>query len=257
VLHLDANQVDPTGATPEVVPHSTDLVKWYDLSSVIGKSVPDQIASLATGSSRPSLLKTEMGTEFIGQYVRFTGSTKLTIGSQGTLNENIYVFAAVRNRSQESSTFLKSLTTAVSVEGYSDEAPDDWSIVKEAVKWPNNSFDIGAADVDVSEIIVYKGTPTDENIDLIQDYLKDKFSTPIVLGDIDQLIDMSNEITVGTPFELPDMVLADMVGGYQKYVSVEWSGTYNVDEPGVYKLTGKALADPLKKMTYTLTVTPE
>ncbi len=257
VLHLDANQVDPTGATLEVVPDSTDLEKWYDLSSVIGKSVPDQIASLATGSSRPSLLKTEMGTEFIGQYVRFTGSTKLTIGSQGTLNENIYVFAAVRNRSQESSAFLKSLTTAVSVEGYSDEAPDAWSIVKEAVKWPDNSFDIGAANVDVSEIIVYKGTPTDENIDLIQDYLKDKFSTPIVLGDIDQLRDMSNEITVGTPFELPDMVLADMVGGYQKYVSVEWSGTYNVDEPGVYKLTGKALADPLKKMTYTLTVTPE
>ena len=51
------------------------------------------------------------------------------------------------------------------------------------------------------------------------------------------------------------MVLADMVGNYQKYVSVEWSGTYDVNVPGVYRLTSwQGFEDPTKKMTLTLTV---
>ena len=257
VLHLDANQIDPTGATSEVPPHSTDVVKWYDVSSVIGKSAPDQSAIVPIGLGRPSLLKTEMGIEFIGQYISFTEYSKLIISDQGTYNQDIYVFAAVRNRSPERSAFLKSLTTSIDVEGYSVETPDAWNIIKEAVKWPTNVFEIGGADVDISEIVVYKGTPSEDDIDSVENYLKQKYSTPIVLGDIEQLIDMSTEIEVGTYFELPAMVLADMVGGYQKYVSVEWSGTYNVNEPGVYELTGKAMADPTKKMTYTLTVKPE
>ncbi|MFA6655587.1 MAG: Ig-like domain-containing protein, partial [Bacillota bacterium] len=100
----------------------------------------------------------------------------------------------------------------------------------------------------------YKGTPSGDDIDAIENYLKQRYSTPIVLGDIERLIDMEMEIAVGTGYQLPSMVLADMVGNYQKYVSVEWSGTYDVNVPGVYRLTGKALADPTKKMTLTLTV---
>lgn len=257
VFHLDANQIDPTGSTSEVSPHSTDVVKWHDLSSVIGKSAPDQSATVPTGFGPPSLHKTEMGIEFIGQYIRFSGSSKLVISDQGTYNQNIYVFAAVRNRSTESSVFLKSPDTSIDVEGYSVENPDAWNIVKEAIKWPTNDFEIGGADVDISEIVVYKGTPSQDDIDVIENYLKQKYSTPIVLGDIEQLINMNKEIEVGEYFELPDMVRAEMVGGYEKFVSVEWSGTYNVNEPGVYELTGRAIADPTKTMTYTLTVKPK
>ena len=261
VLHLDANQIDPTGATLEVFPDSSDVdvTEWLDVSSVIGKSAPDEKA-FSSGSTHPSLLKTEIGMEFIGQYIRFTRSSKLTISNQGTESQNIYVFAAVRNRSYDSSEFLKSGNVSISVEGNSQETPNVWSIVKEACVWPSDSFDIGEADVDISEIIVYKGTPSADDIEVIEvieNYLKQKYSTPIVLGDIERLIDMEMEIAVGTGYQLPSMVLADMVGNYQKYVSVEWSGTYDVNVPGVYRLTGKALADPTKKMTLTLTVLPQ
>ena len=77
VLHLDANQ---TRSYRRYVGSFSRFFICYRMVGCFQRHW--QICyekAFSSGSTHPSLLKTEMGVEFIGQHIRFTGRRKLTI----------------------------------------------------------------------------------------------------------------------------------------------------------------------------------
>jgi hypothetical protein len=108
--------------------------------------------------------------------------------------------------------------------------------------------------VDVAEMLIYSGEPVGEQYEKIEEYLTEKYRTPIVMGDIESIEDITTTIAVNSPFELPSSVIAQMSRGYEKYVSMSWNGNYDISMPGTYEIEGSTIANPTIKMTYKLIV---
>lgn len=255
-IHFDAGFIDPSDENEVKEAGGINKVeKWLDISSIYGNNQPSQAAITPSSYEKPELLKTEMGVGFIGQYVKFSQNQYLKIENQNTENKTIYVFSVVRNRSiNEESLFLDNGDKQLTIPTEVETIDNNWTIVKESFESNNNTFILGGPNVDIAEIIVYDGQLTPEKIQKVENYLNSKYKSPTISGDIVKLKDMEKEIKIGQNFILPSSVLAEMSRGSEKYVAVTWSGNFDINTVGTYKLIGTSLTDPTKKMTYILTV---
>lgn len=256
VAHLDANYIDMLDNT-EVNQSNKTVLKWNDISSIVGKTSIDESASNSTAGNRPIVMKTEVGYGYVGQFVRFDTSKTLTLSSQGTNNKTITVISVLNNRTYDDALYLTNgtqnqLKVAITQD---DEELQNWVIEKEVIYSRNNNFTLGGSAVDIAEMIIYTGEPSEEDYDKVLNYLVEKYRTPIVMGDIEAIDDIEKTIIVNTPFELPTSVMAHMSRGYDKYVSMTWDGDYDVSTPGTYEIKGSTVANPTIKMIYTLNVT--
>ncbi|MBU3144902.1 Ig-like domain-containing protein [Clostridium sp. CF012] len=251
VSHFDAGFIDPSAPTEVDV---NKVRKWLDISSIYGQSIPNESASKI--DKTPELMKMGMGTGFKWQYVSFSANDQyLEIPSQNTNNNDIYIFAVVRNKiGNEESVFLKNGEHEFSIPKEETTGGQKWFLVKEAISSKNDKFRIGGPNVDIAEVVIYKGRLTSEKIDTIEKYFNEKYKSPILIGDISELKSMQSNIKLGASFNLPSFVLAEMSRGYEKPVAVSWTGTVNLNTLGQYKLEGTSLTNPNKKMTYTLNV---
>lgn len=255
-VHFDAAFIDPTD-TSEVnnsfIP--AKVIKWNDLSSIMGYTSPTESAATYDSFVKPSLNKTEMDQKYIGQFVRFETNQYIKIENQSTDTKNIYIFAVVRNRiTDQNSAYMKNGSKEFIVPGGIAADATSWIIAKEAVKSDDNSFVVGGPNVDVAEIIIYEGELITDKIDDVEGYLNSKYISPAKIGDIESIDNIDVTINVGESYSLPDAVSAMMSLGYVKDVAVKWSGTYDTDAAGTYTLTGTALVDQNKTMTLTLNV---
>lgn len=253
VSHFDAGFIDPSARNEVDV---NNVKKWLDISSIYGRSEPNEAATVI--NKRPELMKMEMDTGFKWQHVRFSDDQYLEIKNQNTSNNDIYIFAVVRNRVENAeSVFLKNGGYEFNIpkeESVNGVVGKDWFIMKESISSQNNDFKLGGPNVDIAEVVIYKGGLTSDKIETIENYFKAKYKSPVVVGDINELKPMQININLGENFTLPLFVLAEMSRGYEKYVAVSWTGTYDVNNPGEYHLEATSLTDPTKKMTYTLNV---
>lgn len=255
IMHFDAAYIDILD-TNEVQNVGDDyyVSKWIDLSSIIGQDNPNESATPGT-YNKPLAKRTDMGSGFIGQYVRFNIDQYLEVNAQNTNERTLYIVSVVKNRSKTDETkFLQNGSIELKLPPNDNDYDYEWTITTDVFVSDSNNFLIGGPYVDIAEIIVYNEVLDEDKINKVQSYLAEKYKAPTVIGDIVQLKDMSEEIKVGDSFELPTMVLAEMSRGTEKYVSVSWSGSYDTNTPGTYEIIGSALANPTKKMTFTLTV---
>ena len=251
VSHFDAGFIDPSRSTEVDV---NKVKKWLDISSIYGVSEPNEAAVII--NKKPELMKMGMETGFKWQYVNFSADDQyLEIASQNTNNNDIYIFAVVRNRvANEQSVFLKNGEYEFSIPKEETIGGQEWFLVKESISSKNDKFRIGGPNVDIAEIVIYKGGLTSGEIETIENYFNSKYKSPILIGDISEIKPMQNNINLGSSFTLPSFVLAEMSGGYEKLVAVSWNGTYDLNTVGEYQLEGTSLTNPNKKMIYTLNV---
>ena len=256
--HFDAGFIDPSDADKvEVNGKKNKVRKWLDISSIYGQSEPVEAAEKI--ASKPELTKMGTDTGSKWQYVTFDKNNQyLEIKSQNTNNDDIYIFAVVRNTAENSeSVFLENGGYKFSIpkeESINGTIGKEWFIVKESISSENDDFTLGGPNVDIAEVVIYKGGLTSEKIKTIESYFNVKYKTPTIVGDINELKPMQENIKSGEKFTLPSYVLADMSRGYEKYVAVSWTGTFDVNAIGEYHLEGTSLTDPTKKMTCTLNV---
>ncbi len=255
IMHFDANYIDILDTT-EVQKTGNDyfINRWMDLSSIIGRTSLNEFATSGS-TNKPLLKRTDMGIGYIGQYTRYSGSQVLTIDNENNNGNTLTVFSVVNNRSTtDSSKFLSNGNITLQTPANESGNSYEWVVNTDVLISTNNRFIIGGPNVDIAEIIVYNGVLDTATQEKIEKYLFNKYKSPTVLGDIVQLKDMTKEIRIGDRFELPSTVLAEMSRGYKKYVSVTWSGTYDINSVGTYSIIGSAIANPTKKMIYTLSV---
>ena len=184
VIHLDAAFINTINFADDETTPDGKVNKWYDLSSIIGKSKPDEVAN--SGSSKPQLKKTEMEEAFRGQYVQFNNQNQtLNLTGQGTNGKNIYVFAAIRNNTGDLDEVLFLTNTDENGSVEISIIPEgnqigEWIIVKNFVDNARNNFKIGGPDVDIAEIAVYNSALSNGEIEEIENYFLSKYRTSII-----------------------------------------------------------------------------
>lgn len=194
-IHLDAAFLDPydSNGTGEINKDDKTVKKWNDLSSIFGKSTPNEFAAPKNGGNKPQLLKTEIGESFIGQFVRFDDDNQmLEIKNQNTKDKNIYIFAAVKNNTENSQdpqdiAFITIGETDQEQEivvpvVYDADRVGEWVIIKKSINnAQGNNFKIGGLDADVAEIAVYDSTLSNEKIKEIENYFLSKYRTNVLV----------------------------------------------------------------------------
>lgn len=257
VMHFDASYIDVLDSN-EVKKVGTEwhLNKWIDISSIIGKTTPNR-ASVLKANDNPIVMRTNIGEGFIGQYVRFKSNQYVEIRDLNTIGQEITVISVIKNHSKnESTAYFKNGGFLFNLDPNTEDNDYQWEIRVDSFTSDSNHFYFGGKSVDIAEVIIYNEVLEELSDELteIKDYLFNKYDSPKVAGDIVKLIDMEKEIKVGDVFNLPDMVLAEMERGTQKYVSVTWLGNFDSNVEGIYELVGSAKVNPTKKMTYTVNV---
>lgn len=171
------------------------VTKWNDISSAYTQNDFEEAAVQATSNKRPQLLKTDREESFIGQFVKFNSNQELEIENQNTSGKNIYVFAAVRN-DMDNIVFLKNGNRSIRAPlVVGENKVGDWIIVKENYRSNNNTFNIGAADIDIAEIAVYTSKPDGKDEETFEQeilgYFLTKYRTNVLVdnGDIRIIVD--------------------------------------------------------------------
>ena len=184
ITHLDASYIDALSNTTEAQKFGTDylLNKWYDISSVIGKSAPDEVALPANNASRPILNRTDLDDKFIGQYVQFNPGKYVQI-NQGSSGEEVIVYAVLRNRNDDVSTYVVNGTNELSIEVPAAENANQWNIICSKIMLDGENFKIGDSSTDIAELIIYTGSISDENNSKVLDYLSSKYFSNIIITD--------------------------------------------------------------------------
>lgn len=177
-IHLDAGFINPDPVYNTGVKKNGEIIeviKWEDLSSVYGREKPNEAAEVYNYGN-PELKKTEMGVEFIGQYIKFNKDQYLEIRDQNEFNKSINIFAAVRNRKiDEESVYLENGNKEFTIPIKEEQTDPDWEIVSITEESSSKTFKIGGANVDIAEIVIYTGELTPEQVDLIEKYFNDKY----------------------------------------------------------------------------------
>jgi|LSQX01.2.fsa_nt_gb prepilin-type N-terminal cleavage/methylation domain-containing protein len=250
VLHLDASTISNTD-TSQVTASGSDLLveKWNDLTA------NKKNAKKTTASARPKLKEHPVGGDFVGKYVDFDSDKNLLVEHNATRNTTLYTFAVVRG--DVSSVFYNS-NSKTNINGVNSQTIDVtglWKIVYFEYTSPDhdnsNKITLGNSNVDVAELIVYKGTFTEANKNAVIEYLKEKYIPLDVVGNIIQLRPMTDvEIIKDTPYNLPYAVLAEMEHGSDRFVPVDWvPNTVNTSSIGTHTFTATATNDNTKTTT--------
>jgi hypothetical protein len=177
IIHFDASFIDSTDNN-EVDKRidSINVKKWIDISSIFGNSAPNESAIVYSTYTYPELRKTEMDTEFIGQYVRFSADQYLNIKDQGTNSKNISFFSVVRNRVRsEDSIYLTNGTHTLNVLAEIENAESDWVISTGSFVSNSDSFVLGGPNIDIAEIVIYDRILSDIETESIVNYLEAKY----------------------------------------------------------------------------------
>jgi prepilin-type N-terminal cleavage/methylation domain-containing protein len=243
-LHLDAAYINEFESI-EVNSSNSRLLRWYDLSSIFGNSTPSEWTVDVIGKEKPLIEYLSIGESFGGKYVRFSETSQVSMQNQVNIGERITVYVLVRNNSGTEDKVV------IDNDGYAmylsedeiNEYGNDWIVLKDVFDATSKHFFLGNSDIDIAEIIIYSGELTQEKSDEIDMYLDTKYSTPVLGGAIDSIDDILVELDIGDSYDLPNVVLANMARGIQKYVTVEWSGNYDTELPGTYIIIGKPLVD--------------
>ncbi|MDX9917894.1 MAG: type II secretion system protein [Gudongella sp.] len=106
IAHLDANYIDMLDNT-EANQSNKTVIKWNDISSIIGKTTINESASNSTASDRPVVMRTEVGYGYVGQFVRFDTGKTLSLTGQGTSGKKITVISVIYNRTEGQTLYLK------------------------------------------------------------------------------------------------------------------------------------------------------
>jgi len=176
VSHMDASYIDMYSGNDEAekIGDSYLVNKWYDLSSILGRSEPNVYAQSPTSQSRPIIMKTDIDEQYIGQYVKFEGHRYLDIskGSQGT---TLSIYVVARNRSAELSDVIKSGSQSMVLEGTLEGESPVWTIMKEIIVLDSSIITMGGAEVDIAEVLIYSNENHNES--KILEYLSRKYFT--------------------------------------------------------------------------------
>lgn len=249
VLHLDASIIDNTD-TSQIVVSGTDLMvqRWNDLS------IHKKNANQTTSSLRPKLKEHPVGGDFVGKFVDFDASKNLLVGHDSLRNSTLNVFAVVRGN--DSSVFYNNNSRTISASGESiGGSGEPWKIVSSTYTTTNgnafNNITLGNSDVDIAELIVYKGTLSNDDRDKVMEYLREKYIPLVTVGEIIQLRPMTDiEVLRNTPYTLPFAVLAEMEYGSDRFVPVTWNPmNVNTSALGTFTFTATAVSDPTKSIT--------
>lgn len=252
IMHFDASYIDVT-MSDEVQELNGNwlLNKWFDVSSIVGRTRPNEFALPININQKPTVKRTQQDTGFTYQYVSFGDNQKLEITKN--THDTLTVLSVVRNRTEEEEAeYFKNKNILLKLGA--NESGDSWRVELDVILSENDKFEIGGNNMDIAELIVYQGLLNQNTIDEVGQYLFNKYKDVIITGNIIELQDMAIEIEKGNIFEMPYMVPAQLNTGIFKDVCVSWSGYPNINVAGTYKIIGTALADPNKKMEYTITV---
>lgn len=184
ITHLDASYIDVLSNTTEAQKSGTDyLLKiWYDISSINGLSAPNESASSPNNNAlRPIVNRTDMDDKFIGQYVKFDSNKYVQI-NQGSSGGQVVVYAALRNRSDDTSIYIVNGTNELSIGAPSVENANQWNIIRSKITLDGTNFNIGDSSTDIAELIIYSGSISDEVNTKVLEYLSGKYFSNIIIN---------------------------------------------------------------------------
>lgn len=243
MLHLDGTQIDATDNTQV---SSGKVLKWNDLSTY---NIP---ATQASDANRPNLIDQGIAGEFIGKQVDFASGKTLNVAHTHLNAQTLHVFAVVKG--DAAGNFMVNGGQSIPTTG--DAIGNGWVLSYSTYTANSNTVTLGNTDVDIAELLIYRGALTTEQIEAISKYLKEKYVPIDMIGEIVSLYNFSAEVMKNTPYSAPSAVKADMAFGNDRYVPVTWVGGSVIDTSvaGIFTFIGKAVSDPTKEVTLTLTV---
>lgn len=177
VTHLDASYIDIlTNNTESELQSGSNLLKvWYDISSVIGRSAPDESAVSPNDSTlRPVVLRSDMNDSFIGQYVRFEPNQYIQL-TEGTPGDIISIYIVAKNRDSVASRLLSNGNNQVILDPPSVESSEQWSVILTEFVIDGSNIILGNSSVDIAEVLIYSGTMSNENNEKVLQYLNNKY----------------------------------------------------------------------------------
>ena len=186
ITHLDASYIDVLSDTTEAqkIGENYMLKTWYDISSIIGRTSPNESASQTNSSLRPLVSRSAAEDAYIGQYVSFDTGKYVQI-SQGSSGGQVTIYTVVRNRSSESSIYISNGSNKLSIDGAEEGDGYQWNIIRSKITLNGTTFKIGDSETDIAEIIIYSGANDEgENNTNVLDYLVEKyFTNDIIIND--------------------------------------------------------------------------
>lgn len=186
ITHLDASYIDALSNTNEAQIDGTDYVLklWYDISSIIGRSAPNEVAtSPSTNSLRPLVKRSASDDQFIGQYVKFQTGQYMQINNQGISGNRVYIYVVLKNRSNDASKYIVNGLNEVSIAASTAENLNQWHIVRKELVLDGTTIKIGDSDVDIAEVLIYlDSVDVDDNTKILE-YLSKKYYSNILVTD--------------------------------------------------------------------------
>lgn len=262
-IHLDATMIDSSYRDSDNSYHvdsNSKVARWFDLSSGIGRSEPNEIAIQNDSDERPELVNSDVDIEFNGRFIDFDSGESLTINSQDTNNRWIYAFSVVRgdsgNRIFQNGSMISTIDTeSIEIDGV-------WKIVYDNYYGSSNTFMIGDSDTDIAELIVYAfdselSSEEESNlISTIEDYAGSKYLKVDMYGEVDEVLPMTETVYVGDYFNAPPSMYATMMSGLSRYVPIVWEGGNTIDTStvGTVVKTGHVSYDEDKSATLTVNI---
>lgn len=179
ITHLDASYIDTltNNSEAEMIGGNRLLKVWYDISSIKGRSMPNESAqSPASNSFRPFVNRSALEEKFIGQYVSFEPNRTIQI-NQGTSGNPVTIYTVTRNRSNETSMYLINGMNELFIDPSPLENPNQWNIIRTDLVLDGTNLNLGNSNIDIAEIAIYSGSLGTADDIKILDYLKNKYNT--------------------------------------------------------------------------------
>jgi prepilin-type N-terminal cleavage/methylation domain-containing protein len=253
IMHLDASYIDPYNTA--MVYDETQVLRWYDLSSIFGNAYPDQYGAPTSSTRRPTLYDMPVGSTFNARYVQFSSASDIQITGQGTNGSHLYVYAVVRGL-PGTTIFTNGSTTFTIPDATTGSIGDNWQILVTDYDSDSDAFLFGSDDIEISECVIYDSLPNDV---AVNDYFDQKYKQESETLEVSSLYDMNVSVDVGSSYTPPTSVLGQMVTGVDRYVPVTWDNggsAIDTSSAGTVTLIGTAISDPTKTMTLTVTIVP-
>ena len=185
ITHLDASYIDVLSDTTEAQLSGTNymLKIWYDISSIIGRSTPNESATPPNTSSRPVVSRSAVEDAYIGQYVKFNSGKSVQIINQGSSGGQVTIYAVLRNRNSDVSAYITNGTNTLSIEAPVAGNEEQWNIIRSKITLSGTTIKIGDSDTEIAELIIYTAINDDDDTKVL-DFLSNKyFTSNIIIND--------------------------------------------------------------------------